>query len=245
MSTTTGTLYGIGMGPGDPALITLKAVKILNKVGVIFAAASTKNKYSLAVNIAKAYIPDTARVEMLFFPMTKSKKVTNLSWNDNAKQIIRELDNGNDVAFVTLGDPLTYSTFGYILQHMKILAPHISIVSIPGITSYQAAAARINTPLVEGEESLLILSGVKGGDRLRKLDKESENIVFLKAYKNVKDIIAAIDETGRLENSAGISSCGLPEERIIKDIKVLKESPPDYWTLIIAKNKKEDDPQKS
>ena len=245
MSATTGTLYGIGVGPGDPELITLKAVKILNKVSVVFAAASTKNKYSLALSIAKAHIPDTARVEMLFFSMAKSKKVASFSWNDNAKQIIDKLENGNDVAFVTLGDPMTYSTFGYILQHMKIRAPHISIVSIPGITSYQAAASRINTPLVEGEESLLILSGVSGGDRLRKLDKESENIVFLKAYKNVKNIVTALDETGRLENSVGISGCGLPEERIIKDIRVLKESPPDYWTLIIAKNKKKDDPQKS
>jgi len=238
MNKKIGTLYGIGVGPGDPELMTLKSAKILSKVDVVFAAASTKNSHSLAVNIAKPHIPETTSIRMLSFPMTKDEKETRDSWAENARIIINELVQGKDVAFLTVGDSMTYSTYGYILKHIKASAPYLTIESIPGITSYQAAAARLNTPLVEGEESLLVTSGVKGGDRLRQFSWMPENVVFLKAYRNVKDIISAVDETDLFQDCVGISKCGLPEEEIVTDLKELANRPPNYWTLIIAKQKK-------
>ena len=238
MNKKIGTLYGIGVGPGDPDLITLKSVKILNRVQVVFAASSTKNSHSLAVNIAKPHIPKTSSIRMLSFPMTKDKKETREAWAENAGIIINELIQGKDAAFLTVGDSMTYSTFGYILNHIKASAPYITIESIPGITSYQAAAARLNTPLVEGEESLLVTSGVKGGDRLRQYSVKPENVVLMKAYRNVKDIICAVDETGLFQDCVGISKCGLPGEEIVTDLKEFAIRPPNYWTLIIAKQKK-------
>lgn len=238
MKTKLGTLYGIGVGPGDPELITLKATKILSMVQVVFTAASTKNNHSLAVNIAKPHIPETTSIRVLYFPMTKDEKETRKSWAKNARTIINQLEQGKDVAFLTVGDSMTYSTYGYILKHIKASAPHVPIKSIPGITSYQAAAARLNTPLVEGEESLLVTSGVKGGDRLRQFSYKPETVVFLKAYRNVEDIIAAVDETDLFQDCVGISKCGLPGEEIVTDLKEFAIRPPNYWTLIIAKQKK-------
>ncbi len=127
MKTKIGTLYGIGVGPGDPDLITLKSAKILNRVHVVFTAASTKNNHSLAVNIAKPHIPETTSIRMLSFPMTKDKKETRKSWAKNACIIINELEQGKDVAFLTVGDSMTYSTYGYILKHVKASAPYMSI----------------------------------------------------------------------------------------------------------------------
>ena len=238
MNKKTGTLYGIGVGPGDPEMITLKAVKILKKVDMIFAASSSKNQHSQAVNIAKTHIPDTAKVEMLPFPMTKDKSVAQKVWDEHARKIITLLEQGQDVAFVTLGDSMVYATYGYILQSIQKLAPLLNIVSIPGITSFQAAASRLNRPLVEGEESLLLLSGANGGDRLRQFAGKAENVVILKAYKKVKDIVSALDETGMMEKSVAITSCGLHNEEVIKDIKTLEKRPPEYWTLILAKGTK-------
>jgi len=238
MRTKIGTLYGIGVGPGDPDLITLKSTKILSRVHVVFTAASTKNNHSLAVNIAKPHIPETTSIRMLSFPMTKDKKETRESWAENARTIINELEQGKDVAFLTVGDSMTYSTYGYLLKHIKTSAPHVAIESIPGITSYQAAAARLNIPLVEGEESLLVTSGVKGGDRLRQFSCKPETVVFLKAYRNVEDIIAAVDETDLFQDCVGISKCGLPGEEIVTDLKEFAKRPSNYWTLIIAKQKK-------
>jgi precorrin-2/cobalt-factor-2 C20-methyltransferase len=167
--------------------------------------------------------------------MTKNKNEMQASWNQNAKIIAREIKQGKDVAFLTVGDTMTYSTFGYILKYIKASAPDIPIESIPGITSYQAAAARLNKPLVEGEESLLVTSGVKGGDHLRHLSVKPETVVFMKAYRNIPDIISAVDETQSFNDCIGISQCGLPEEEIVTNLKEYAIKPPNYWTLIIAK----------
>jgi precorrin-2/cobalt-factor-2 C20-methyltransferase len=235
MTTKKGTLFGIGVGPGDPDLITMKAVKILKQVDLVFAAASTKNNHSLAVNIAREHIPASAAVKMLRFPMTRDKNEPHKAWKEHARPIITDLEKGRNVAFLTLGDSMTYSTYGYILKYVQKLAPHLEAQTVPGITSYQAAAARLNTPLVEGEESLMIVSGVKGGNRLRELRGKPENIVFLKAYRNVTDIKAAIDESGKYPSCVGVKSCGHPDEEIIKDIEELSRRDPDYWTLILTK----------
>jgi len=158
MKLKTGTLYGIGVGPGDPELLTVKSVRIISEVDVVFAAASTKNNYSLAVNIAETYIPKKTTVQVLQFPMSKNQEETCKAWKTHADTIISVLEQGKNAVFLTLGDPMTYSTYGYILKNIQNIAPHIPITTIPGITSYQAAAACINTPLVEGEESLMVVS---------------------------------------------------------------------------------------
>lgn len=237
MDTRTGTLYGIGVGPGDPELITMKSVRILKEVDAVYAACSTKNDYSLAVNVVADHIPEKTPVVHLAFPMSRDASETGRAWRSHAQTLIEELEQGRNVAFLTLGDPLTYSTFGYILKNVKELAPHLPIRSVPGITSYQASASRLNLPLVEGEESLLITSGAAGGDRFRRLAGRPENVVFLKAYRNVRDISSALEEADMLSTSVGVSRCGLPEEEIITDIRALGERKPGYWTLIIAKHK--------
>jgi len=128
MTTKTGTLYGIGVGPGDPELITLKALKVLHRVPHIFAACSTKNSYSLALSIVRCHL-NGAGIEHLPFPMTKDTQVLASAWERNARRVLEVLATGSDAAFVTLGDPLTYSTFGYLLKTLKRLDPGVSIVA--------------------------------------------------------------------------------------------------------------------
>ncbi len=235
MGKHTGTLYGIGVGPGDPELLPIKSARILSEVDVVFAAASTKNAYSLAVKIANPHIPEGTTVKMMQFPMTKDKAETGIAWKAHAQTIITELEQGKDVAFLTLGDPMTYSTYGYILKNIQKIAPHVPIITIPGISSYQAAAACTNTPLVEGEECLLVVSGVCGGDRLRQLAIKPENIVFMKAYRNIKDINEAIDDSSAFTQCIGVSNCSLPNQEIFRNIHEFNGRSPDYWTIIIAK----------
>jgi precorrin-2/cobalt-factor-2 C20-methyltransferase len=244
MSSQMGTLFGIGVGPGDPDLVTIKAAKILGRVDIVYAAASTRNHHSLAKDIARPHVPETTPIKMLKFPMTRDKTETRSAWEMHANTIINALESGQDVAFLTLGDAMTYSTFGYIVRYISAVAPHLKIETIPGISSYQAAAARMNTPLVEGEESLMVVSGAKGGNRLRELTVKPENVVFLKAYRNVKDITDALTENGSYQECVGIKNCGHENEEIIPDIEQLSKQAPNYWTLIIAKKKKKDGPSK-
>lgn len=237
MTNKKGILYGLGVGPGDPELITLKAARILNTADVVYAAASTKNSYSLAVSIARPHIPDLTPVKMLRFPMTSDQTEKETAWKDHARTLISEIEKGKIVAFLTLGDSMTYSTYGYVLEHVQKLAPHVDVISVPGITSYQASAACMNTPLVEGEGVLMVVSGAQGGNRFRRIGATPDTLVFLKAYKNVKDIRSALDENDLLETSVAVKNCSLPDQEIIKDIKALETVPPNYWTLILAKKK--------
>jgi precorrin-2/cobalt-factor-2 C20-methyltransferase len=232
---TYGTLYGIGVGPGDPDLIALKAIKVLQRMDLIFAAASSKNPHSQAVEIARSHLPAEVEVRLLKFPMTKDPAKKNIAWRAHAETILAELARGRSAAFLTLGDPLTYATYGYVLTQIKALRPTLPVVTIPGITSFQAAAARVGRPLVEGEESLLILSGVAGGQQLRKYGMAVDNVVFLKAYRNIGDIAAALEETGMLPTSLAVANCTREDEEVITDVKELARRDPAYWTLVMAK----------
>lgn len=228
-----GKLYGVGVGPGDPELITVKAVKVIKAADIIFTAASSKNTYSLAVEIARDYISDDAHIEKLFFPMTKDVREVEEAWINNAKQISAVLKKGKTAVFLTLGDPTTYSTFGYILKKMKCIMPDANIETIPGITSFHAASARMNRILVEGEESLLITSGAYGGEPLRRAGGV-DNVAIVKAYKNIEDINRALKETGLNKKGVAISHCSRENEKIYTNLDALEQRKPDYWTLILA-----------
>jgi len=240
MPNKKGILYGLGVGPGDPELVTLKAARVLNSADVVFAASSSKNSYSMAVSIAKPHIPDLTPVRMLRFPMTRDKAELKTAWVEHAKTIIAVCESGKNAAFLTLGDAMTYSTYGYILKEIRTLAPDLPVVSVPGITSYQAAAAATNTPLVEGEESLLVVSGAKGGDRLRDLACRPDTVAILKAYRNITDICNALEDADMRECSLAVSNCSLPEQSIHTDIRKLCHRKPEYWTLVLAKKSKTD-----
>ena len=222
-----GKLYGIGVGPGDPELITMKAVRVIKEADIIFTAASTKNTYSLAVEIASPYISTQAKRSTLSFPMTSDANETETAWVNNARQISQVLAEGKTAVFLTLGDPTTYSTYGYILKKMADIMPDADIETIPGITSFHAAAARLNKILVEGEQSLLITSGAYGGDGIRRA-AGVENIAIVKAYKNMKDINKALEETGFSKKCVAVSKCGRENEQITTNLESLEEKKPDY-----------------
>lgn len=229
----TGKLYGVGVGPGDPELITVKAVRVIKAADIIFTAASSKNSYSLAVDIAAPHISGSTKIETLRFPMTKNETQAEAAWTANAKKIAQALTRGLLVVFLTLGDPVTYSTFGYILKTLKKVMPDADIETIPGITSFHAAAARLNRILVEGEESLLVTSGAYGGRQIRHL-QQVQNIVIVKAYKNIPDINAALKEAGMYAKGVAIAHCGREKEKIFNNLDDLETRAPDYWTLILA-----------
>jgi precorrin-2/cobalt-factor-2 C20-methyltransferase len=236
MTPKTGTLYGIGVGPGDPELITLKALKVLHRVPHIFAACSTKNTYSLALSIVRCHL-NGAGIEHLPFPMSKDPQKLQAAWEQNARRVLAVLESGQDAAFVTLGDPLTYSTFGYLLKTLKRLAPEVPIVTIPGITSYSAAAALTHIPLTEGEESFYLVSGALGAGKLKEIVDKSDNIVMLKTYRHFDEIYQALEDLDLLDRTTCISRCGLEGETVVENLRDLKGRELPYLSMIIIKKK--------
>jgi precorrin-2/cobalt-factor-2 C20-methyltransferase len=236
MTTKTGTLYGIGVGPGDPELITLKALKVLQSVPHIFASCSTKNTYSLALSIVRCHL-NGAGIEHLPFPLSKDDRVLAEAWERNARRVLEVLATGSDAAFVTLGDPLTYSTFGYLLKTLKRLNPEVGIVTIPGITSYSAAAALTHIPLTEGEESFYLVSGALGAAQLKEVIDKSDNIVILKTYRYFNEIYQVLEDMDLLDRTTCISRCGLEGETIVENLRDLKGRELPYLSMVIIKKK--------
>ncbi|MEW6352346.1 MAG: precorrin-2 C(20)-methyltransferase [Thermodesulfobacteriota bacterium] len=232
--TSMGIFYGIGVGPGDPDLLTVKALKILTRTSRIFAACSTRNDYSLAKNIINRHLHGV-EIERMPFPMTTDREELRVAWTANARQILEVLREGHDAAFVTLGDPLTYSTFSYLLRTLKGIAPDVKVVTVPGITSFHAAAAVSNTPLVEGEESFHLISGAKGGANLKRIIETSENVVMVKTYRFFDDICQSIEDLGLMDRAVCVTRCGLEGETVVEDLRALKGTKMPYLSLIIIK----------
>jgi len=231
-----GTLYGIGVGPGDPELLTLKAVKVLGEVSHVFAASSSKNDYSLAESIVAAHLPPGVPVDRLSFPMTYNPESLEDAWSSNCEKITRILLQGCNVAFLTIGDPLTFSTFIYIMRKIEKRLPDVEIKIVPGITAYQAAAACARLPLAEGEESFAVMSMAKGESRLKRAVEFSENVVLMKTYKQFPKILDQIREEGLEERCWLISRCGLEGEIVERDFeKLCKMEQPHYLSLMIIK----------
>jgi len=230
-----GTLYGVGVGPGDPDLITLKATKILRQVDVIFAAASTKNSYSLSMEIVSRHLKEGVPVVPLGFPMTRDKRKLASAWEKNGRKVVEPLKRGENAAFITLGDPLIYSTFGYIFHTIKETEPHIPIEIIPGITSYQAGAAVAGQILAEAEESFAVISGALGAERLKDVVGHTDQVVLLKVYHKYQEIMDTLNQLGLASGSILISRCGLDGEVILRDLKKGFDTPPPYLSLLLIK----------
>ena len=232
---TTGTLYGIGVGPGSPDLLTLRAVAILRKTRVVLAASSTRNAYSTALEIAREYLPPGAAVVRLAFPMTQDGNALAKAWEENARIAAAWLEKGEDAAFLTLGDPLIYSTFGYLMRTVKTLFPHIPVAVVPGVTSFQAAAAATGTVLCEQDENFLLLPGVMDEPSLRENLRHADNAAILKAYKTLPMIRAALEDQKDGKESLFVSRLGLDGETITP-VDAAPESP-NYLSLILATRK--------
>jgi precorrin-2/cobalt-factor-2 C20-methyltransferase len=177
---------------------------------------------------------------MLGFPMTYDRKALSTSWEQNARAVLDVLDSGRDAAFITIGDSLTYSTFGYLIRTIEELSPGVAVETVPGITAYNAAAARVNMPLVEGKESLLVVSGVSDSDRMKKLIGLADNLVILKTYRNFDEICQNLRETSPDMKAVLVSRCGIEGERIVKDVdSVAGEDMPYLSLLLVKKNESE------
>lgn len=234
--THPGKLYGIGVGPGDPDLLTVKAAKVLGTVDVVFAAASTKNDYSTALSIAGPHMRSDVAVRHLGFPMTKDKKELEAAWIQNAEEVAGVLGSGRNAAFLTLGDSLTYSTYGYLLNTLKKLDPSLPCEAVPGITSYQAAAAKVGFILAESEESLVISSGVCDSRRLEELLNVADNAVIMKTYKNFDAIRGSLEKLRLSEKTVLVSRLGMQGESILHDIKDAPEKPHYFSLALVRKN---------
>jgi len=232
-----GTLYGIGVGPGDPELLTLKAARILGEVRAVFAASSSKNDHSIAQAIVAPHLAPDVPVLRLSFPMTRDQAALDAAWQANAAAMAEVLAAGRDAAFITLGDPLLYSTFGYVLPLVAQRLPGLETVVVPGVTSFQAAAAATGTILAASGENLLVASGVDSPERLRQSLATADNAVILKAYRNFPRLRALLGDMGLAPGTTFVTRLGHDGEAVERDLVKAPEAP-HYLSLCLVKRPK-------
>ena len=232
----SGHLNGIGVGPGDPELLTIKAAKVLGRVDLILAASSTKNDDSLALDIARPHVKPDARVIRLGFPMSRDEGTLQTAWADNARLVLKELEAGHDAAFITLGDPLLYSTFAYLLRTLRTLAPDQEVTVVPGITSFQAVAAATQTVLAESAQNLLILPGIREAKDLRKSLEGADNAVILKAYTNFSAIREQLRTFPTPTHCVFASRMGMKEQFITRSLDEAPDNPTYLSLMLLTKN---------
>ena len=227
----SGTLYGLGVGPGDPELLTLKALRLIRENRVI-AVPGNDTKSSVAYQIVKGAYPELDEKELIpvAMPMTKDKEVLEDNHNKAADAVESYLKQGENVVFLTLGDPTVYSTYLYV--HKRILERGYQAEIVSGITSFCAAAARTNQPLVEWNQTLHIVPAVH---RLGDTPDAEGNYVFMKSGKKMKQVKEILRETGKQVSM--VENCGMETEHVYRSED---EIPDDagYYSLIIAKEHK-------
>lgn len=229
-----GKLYGVGVGPGDPELLTLKALRLIKEADII-AVPGLEPKESVAYKIVAGVYPELAKKKILAvpMPMIKEKEALKKAHDEGTELIKNELDIEKNVVFLTLGDPTVYSTYLYI--HRRITEQGYDTEIVSGITSFCAVSAKFNMGLVENKEMLHI---IPASYQIEEALNLSGTKVFMKAGKKIGDVKEKIRQTGA--DAMMIENCGMPDEKIYRTVEEIPEDA-GYYSLIIVKDSKKKD----
>ncbi len=227
-----GKFYGVGVGPGDPQLLTLRAVQVLQSVPVIAIPKSRLDRESVAWEIARPHCNAGAFLLELELPMTSDQIVLAAAWREAAAAVLAKLQAGLSVAFITLGDPSLYSTYCYLVQELNPQVPAGIIETIPGISALSLAAARLNMPLATGDEPLLILPSADEIDE----HLGFANLVLMKVSRRLPQLLSKLTEAGKQYVLA--TRLGQTGEQIRRqpELTEIGSEKIDYLSLLLVKN---------
>ena len=234
-----GVLYGVGVGPGDPELLTRKAERVLSQVDVVFCAAGANSEASVAGAVVDTVPGAAGKRRDLVFTMARAHADRVACWQANARLVAAELSQGRSCAFATIGDPFLYSTFMPLSREVRALVPGVEIAVVPGIAAFQALAAAAGEPLVEDREVLAIVPAWDGGETGAEALAAADTVVCLKTYRHRQKQIAALADHG-LHLVAYGERLGLPDQCVLTDAAAVAAREPTYLSLAIAKRKAAD-----
>ncbi|MDF2594092.1 MAG: precorrin-2 C(20)-methyltransferase [Clostridia bacterium] len=227
--------YGIGTGPGDSSLLTLKAVETLGGLDILYTPEAEKDGGSLALSIVKPYLKKELQIKYRHFPMSFNKDEKMIKWQAVATEITEDVREGRNVGFITLGDPMLYSTYVYI---MELLVQQIEVITIPGISSFSNIASSQNFPLVMDKEPLIIIPCTADEEILDTAMQTYNCMVLMKVYKNFEQIVKKIEKYGLIDYALLVSQSSLEGEKVYTDLRAidLKEKISYFSTILINRN---------
>lgn len=233
-----GKFYGIGVGPGDPELLTLKAKRILSNVELLCVPKSRMEKESLALSVVKAVIPREYKLLDLEFPMSKDRTILENSWEQAGKLVVEELLKGTDVAFITIGDPTLYSTYGYLLRYITNNFPDIATETIPGVSSITACPAYLQEPLVEGDEKLAVIPAAYDLEDLKQIIQTFDTVVLMKVNRRLAELVEFFNRFQNIDTYY-VNRCGYPDQFATDNLASIQNEKMHYMSLLIVKKRRD------
>ncbi|SDG73722.1 precorrin-2 C(20)-methyltransferase [Propionivibrio dicarboxylicus] len=236
---TYGKLIGASLGPGDPDLITRRAWTALQSGARWIYPVKKAQEISYALSIVQnGGLPVPTDAVELVFPMTRDAEALGKAWTRAARRTVELLAEGRDVVFLVEGDASTFATFGHLARVVREIVPEIEVDTIPGVSSFTAAAAATGLPLAEEDETLAIIPTAYGIGVIEHMLDEFDTLILLKVKPLLDEVIELLERRGILATSCFIEKVGSPDERIVRDLATLKGETVNYLSLLIVRNAK-------
>jgi precorrin-2 C(20)-methyltransferase len=233
-------LYAIGVGPGAPDLVTVRAAEILRRVPVIFSPLSAMGTTSRALEVVASYLDRSRqRVVELAFPMQKDQEELESEWEEAVREITANLGPEEEGAFITIGDVSLYSTFYYVQRILQSRHPHILIELVPGISSFSAVSALLQIPYGIADDRIVILPATFERERLAQAIREHDTIILMKVNRVLDDVIDILEAQGIVDKAVFITKCGMPDQEVVYDVRTLRGTSPSYFSLILINKNSE------
>ena len=233
LNENAGIFYGIGVGPGDPELLTLKAINALKKIDVLIAPKTEKKADSVALSIVQPHLKPNIEIIYQTFPMVRDFAEETEVFEANKEEILEKLRGGQNVGFATLGDPMFYSTYIYIFKLLKRCG--VKIETIAGVPAFLAIAAQIGRPIAYGNDILTIIPATAELAAIKNSLDRADSTVLMKVYKNFPEIVDELKAHEMIDEAILVSRCGLDDEKIITDIAAHKNEHLNYLSTILTR----------
>ena len=236
---TYGKLIGASLGPGDPDLITRRAWTALQSGARWLYPVKKAEESSYALSIVeRGGLSVPADAVQLVFPMTRDADILAKAWVRAAEQTVALLAEGRDLVFLVEGDASTFATFGHLARVVRELVPSVEVETIPGVSSFAAAAAASGVTLAEEDETFAIIPAAYGTELIDHLLDEFDTLALLKVKPLVDEVLELLERRELLGSSVFIEKVGAPEQRIVRDVASLKGEKVNYLSLMLVQNPK-------
>ncbi|MPM39711.1 Cobalt-precorrin-2 C(20)-methyltransferase [bioreactor metagenome] len=228
--------YGIGTGPGDSSLVTVKAVNTLKNLDILYTPESKKGGESLALSIVDEYLPESLEIKSRHFPMSFNGTEKIQVWNSVSGEIVEDVKKGKNVGFVTLGDPMIYSTYVYVMER---LMEEIEVETIPGISSFSNIASKQNFPLVMDTDPLIVIPCTMEEDKIDEALEKYDCLVLMKIYKKINMIIDKLKKHDLIDHAILVSNSSQDKEVVFTNLRDehIDEKISYFSTILVNKNR--------